>query len=155
MHHVEAHQDGKGHSDEHRKQAQEVILDSDHLVIQAEDVLFDPALRRVMRMAYRSGHLVSSGNWICDAQSLEAAAEIIFGPVESSTFRNRPGSTPSWWSASGNGRDRTAPNKVSRKPPAYRPGTPSGFPCPGRYPASGAARGRRSYGSRPWNASGA
>ena len=35
---------GERHAHEHREQTQEVILDADHLVVQAEDVLSDEAL---------------------------------------------------------------------------------------------------------------
>jgi len=42
--HVVPHEQRKGHPDEYGEQSQEVILDSDHFVIEAEDILSDPAV---------------------------------------------------------------------------------------------------------------
>ena len=49
---VIAHEQRQAHADQHRKQGQEVVLDADDLVVQAEDILPDEALRRVMRVDY-------------------------------------------------------------------------------------------------------
>ena len=42
------HKQRKKHAEEHREQRQEIILDPDHLVIQAENVFPDEPGRRLM-----------------------------------------------------------------------------------------------------------
>ena len=47
-HQVQAHQDGKREAHEHAEQRQEVILNANHLVVEAEDVFPDEALGRLV-----------------------------------------------------------------------------------------------------------
>jgi hypothetical protein len=49
MYHVKPHEQREAHADQNREQGQEVVLNADDLVVQAEDVLPYEALGRVMR----------------------------------------------------------------------------------------------------------
>src|ERR1017187_5248034 len=59
--HVEAHQQRQRHPQQYREQPEKVILNSDHFVIQAENVLSDEALRRLVRQMGGGRHDLSSG----------------------------------------------------------------------------------------------
>src|ERR1039457_6271898 len=131
--HVESHEQRKTHDDQHRKQGQKVVLDADDLVVQAEDILPDEALRRVMRVDYGRRHMVVTVNGI--VKTGHWGVITCWRPAPASTFQNRLPPLPALCCASGNGRDRTTPSKGSRKCRVCRPGSKAESPCRARYPA--------------------
>ena len=57
---VETHDHGKNHSDDDRRHGQQDVLDADHFMIDAEDVLADKARRRVRHDVERANSCMAS-----------------------------------------------------------------------------------------------
>ena len=118
------HQQRQAHPQEYREQPQEIVLDADHFVIEAEDVFTNEARGRMVRR-------VGYGEDIGFTSVNRNAGFIISGPAAVSTGRNRLGSSPAWWCASGSGPVRTIPSTAPRKCRSCPLGSASGISIPG------------------------